>query len=671
MHPSLSMYAKEHDRHSVLGTEARARAGKRRHDAIVAVPKKERASQAKARAAEIEAAYEAVSAGTATQAQRDLVIAADHARRRRDSRRGQQSTIDRIWNEGFQYPGSDVVGLVAGKAYQSEFTLFGLPSEQHPFLKRFVASCGAPKRRDPETGEVPANALRTGPRADQCWHQHRQLAAHDEVYAFFSVNCIDIWRHDMDAKPGQCTLFRSEEDAISWFHSQYSAGELDYLPAFGVYTPDERYPGIQSLHVYYVLPDDGDKKNGDGSSAVWRDQPKQMSMLEQVQAALNVQLDADPGGLANMYHGKHPCAPNNRWFVINDTHVPTLGEMFDTLPVGYGRREMAGIQGRKCLARLSLDPEESNSFFTVTSEEARHATRSAYKEDRTIYGTDEHAERAFTRAWDALMEHVKVAGSVLPLNAEAVLHDLLEGCIAWAIKDFDPDKVNKSGRNPGAAAHLILPTDDKKTRIVKGQGVGAASKVRHSKRLIADAIAEIEAEAGKITETELSRRTGLHRKTCGRHMFTAHLERIANAMVAIMRSTDENTQPSEPVRFQGGVWGVTATGQIEINPSKPAETVIERAQHPSDVPRSWCPPDPRPWRHAKLLKFALALSSGQPAALERRHRAIGANVIDFLTSGPVTRYAPASSLRGSKPSVACATARPAPSAKSSVAVAEP
>ncbi|MEH2512243.1 hypothetical protein V1291_003597 [Nitrobacteraceae bacterium AZCC 1564] len=639
MHASLVSYGKQYDHHSAVKIAARASGRKAVVERRLAIGQEELDRRAKEKSKAIAAAYDAVSGGTASQEQRDLVNKTEDATRQIQRTRNQQSALDRIYVEGWNYPGSDVLGLVAGKAHQGPQTVFGLASENDPILKRVIASAGKPKRRDKETGEIPKNALRTGPSSDKCWRQMKPLVAHDETYFNFSVNCIDMWRHDLDRDKAKGTnwLYDSEEHMIADLHHKYAIGALSFVPQFAVYTPDDFYPGkIVSAHVYYMLPDDGIE--GHGTSGVWRDQKRQLGMLDMVQAKLNDQLGADPGGLANPYNGKHPTGPHNRYVRINTTHLPTLGEMFEGLDCRYSRREMGGIQGRKRLANIGLDPDASNSFWIVTSEEARAGVRIAYKGDQKLYRKPEHAERAFDVAWAAMREHVKASGKNLPPESEEVLYNLLEGCIKSAIEDFKPDLVNRAGYNPGAAAHLMRPTDSAEERMSKGQSVGAASKVRHSKRLIAEAIASIEAECGEITVSEVSRRSGRGRKCCAHHMFEAHVARIASQMLAIVRSTDNNTPPRPGVRFQGGVWGVQTTGKLKIKPSRPQQIIVEHAHHPDDIPIAWRPPNWEEWKQQKLLEYGRTLRSGRTTMSGKRRRTTGSDLIDFVSSSSVTRY---------------------------------
>lgn len=589
----------------------------------------------------IAVAYAAVEDRTATEEQRELVIKTDAANQAMLRMRDQQSSMDRIYVEGFSYPGSQFSGLVAGKAHQAPFTLYGLPSEEEPLLKRVIASMGSPKRRDKETGEVPKNALRTGPRADKCWRQMNPLVAHDEVYGFFSVNCRDMWRHDCDAPIGENFLYASEEHALADLHGKHAAGELDLLPQFGVYTPDELFPGtVPSVHWVYVLPDDGIKEPGHGSSGVWEGQKLQSSMLEQVQATLNLQLGADPGGLANMYHGKHPCGPNNKIIWVNKTHLPTLGAMFEVLDCGRGRREMAGYQGRQRLADIGLDPEASNSFFTITSEEALYAARAVFKKDRKVFGKPEHRELAFDLAWERLQGHIEAAGKALPADAGEVLEHLLHSCIEWAMNDFNPARANRAYYNPGAAAHLIQPTDDERTRQQKGQTVGAATKRRNSRRLIADAMSEIEAEGGEVTISSVARHSGLARSTVRDNMSAAVVSSIAGKMLSAVRSVDEETPAAAPLATDWGVWGVEIAGSVQITLSSPSITVIDSVQHHDDLPKSWRPTDWDGFRERKLRDYAHGVRSGRIDTARPRQRTTGANLIDFLTSGSVRRYAP-------------------------------
>ncbi|MGM4916297.1 hypothetical protein [Tardiphaga sp. 813_E8_N1_3] len=649
MHSSLVTFSQSYDVVRDGRIAVRERTKKAQIDALSRLSDDDRDALRKAerdakiaRSVDIQQAYHAVSAGDPTQEQRDLVCKTDDTNRHLLRMRGEQTAEERIYTVGHFYPGSHIAGPVGGKAIQGPKRTFGLLSEGDPIRKRFIASCGKPKRRNKTTGEVPKTALRAGPSKDKMWRQMQPLVAHDEVNVQFSVNCVDFWRHDKDTPPGKKWLFDSEEAMVAHYFNEYAEGRLGVLPTFAVHTPDDRYPGrVVSAHVYCMLPDDGIKEAGHGSSGVWEGQKLQHAMLEQVQAKLNEQLGADPGGLSNMYQGKHPCCPQNRYVPINVSHLMTLGEMFEALDCGGGpgRYEMAHRQGRQRLQGLGLDPEASNSFFTVTSEEGLYAVRAAYKADRKIYGKQAHGERAFDLAWLKIQAHIATCGKDLPYEAIETLEGLLHGAIAWALVDFDPSRVNRAPYNPGAAAHLILPTDDEATRQRKGQTVSAESKRRHSRRLIADAKAAIEAEGGELTISELARRTGLARDTVRNNLTAAVVEATANEMLAVVRSVNETTAPSSGVAVQSGVWGVSLSGSIEIKLSSQPEIVIQSVQHPDDLPISWRPIDWDGFRDRKLREYAHGVRSGRIDSSKPRRRTTGANLVDFLTGGPVRRYA--------------------------------
>jgi hypothetical protein len=648
MHASLVTFSQAYDVVRDGRIAARERTEREQANALNRLSDADRAALQQAerdakivRAQAIQEAYDAVSADEATQEQRDLVLRTDDTNRHLQQMRGEQCAEERIYTVGHFYPGSHIAGPVGGKAVQGPKRTFGLLSEGDPIRKRFIASCGKPKRRDKETGEVPKNALRAGPSKDRMWRQMKPLVAHDEVQVQFSVNCIDFWRHDVDTPTGVKWLFDSEEAMVAHYFNEYAEGRLSVLPVGAVHTPDDRYPEkVVSAHVYYMLPDDGIKEEGHGSSGVWEGQKLQHAMLEQVQAKLNEQLGADPGGLSNMYQGKHPTCPQNRWVPICTTHVLTLGEMFEALDCGggHGRYEMAHRQGRQRLAGLGFDPEASNSFFTVTSEEGLYAVRAVYKADRKVYGKQAHGERAFELAWSKVQAHIATCGKDLPYEAIETLEGLLHGAIAWALAAFNPSLTNRSPYNPGAAAHLILPTDDERTRQIKGQTVSSESKRRHSRRLIADAKAEVEAEGGKLTISELARRTGLARDTVRNNLFPAVVEATANELLAVVRSVDETTPPVSGVAVQSGVWGVTSEGSLNITLSSQSEIVIQHAEHPDDIPISWRPADWTAFRTRKIREFARGARSGRIDASKPRPRPVGANVIDFLSAGSVRRH---------------------------------
>lgn len=606
--------------------------------------------------ARIYEAYEACRAKTATPEQKRLVRGVEDRAVHEDWDRQHQSSRDRIIGRGHVWEGwrlsPDIIGehgislkFDVGGYLHLPFVKEGLISRQSesPLMLRCLTMTAKTKRAvkaDPAKGIVAQDAEgpRTGMTKDGCRLQRRKLVAMDNRHWFFNDRCIDAWRHDDDE------IYESEAHLEAWLDNEVEEGRLAFKPNMSVYDWDDRYPlRVYKPHHYYFVPDDGgkpgggktgSKPEGKGTSAVWKgDRNKhQHHMLSQIQAKLNEQLQCDPGGLANMNHGKCPLSTHVITKVWHERCM-TLTEMAEGLDLDLNRQEMARKQMVDALQDVGFDDKSSNNTRTVVSKLSRSCTRKVAKAG---VDTDDHSEflgAAIEATTDLTRQKLADAGIAIPPGGWKAVEKLIEGCCRWAVSDFDPAKLNKSGKNTGCAKHLMLPTDDKRTRQIKGQAVGAANRGEHSDDLIAEAIESIRADGGEETISEIARRSGRSRDTVRRRMFGAHVARIAEKMLAAaLKEPDfpkmETGSPRVSIKYH--VWGAVAY-PADYQPSK---FVIQYAPRKSDLPDSWQKFGSGVDWHDKHLKLART----KRQEVNRRPEAgppAGRNVIDFLSSGPV------------------------------------
>ena len=101
-------------------------------------------------------------------------------------------------------------------------------------------------------------------------------------------------------------------------------------------------------------------------------------MLGQVIAALNLLLKADPGGLANPYHGKNPLSPHCHYTIINDAHFPTLSEYLAGLDINLDRVLMARKMSVAQMTNAGFDFGQSNSYFSTVSKVCNSAAKALF-----------------------------------------------------------------------------------------------------------------------------------------------------------------------------------------------------------------------------------------------------------------------------------------------------
>jgi hypothetical protein len=603
--------------------------------------------------ARIVEAYEACAAKTQTPEQARLVRGIVDRAHFEDWDRQHQPSGDRYAGRGYVWEGWRLAPDITSNGIPMKYDVGGrlhLPFVKKGFISRqsgsplmlrcltMTAKTKRAVKANPKKGIVAQDAEgpRTGMEKGGCRLQSRKVVAYDNRYWFFNDRCIDGWRHDDDE------VYESEAHLEAWLDNEVAEGRLRFKPNGSVWDWDDRFPGkCFKPHHYYFLPDDGgkpgggkygNKPEGKGSSAVWDDKYTH-HMLSQIQAKLNEQLQCDPGGLANMNHGKCPLSTQVITRIWHE-NCPTLTEMAEGLDLDLTRQEMARKQSTDSLRDVGFDETASDNRHTVVSKLARVSTRRVGKAGEV--DTDDHFEflaAAIEATTDLTRQKLADAGIAVPAGGWRAVEKLIESCCRWAVNDFDPDKLTKSGLNPGAAAHLMLPTDDTRTRQIKGQRVGAANRGEHSDDLISEALDSIEADGAEATISEIARRAGRSRDTVKRRVFAVQVGRIATKMLAAaLKEPDfpkiETGATRVPIKSH--VWGAPTLPAAY----QPSPGVIQHAHRQSDLPDSWQPfGSGIDWRDKQLR---LARSTRQKV---NRHPEAGPpagrNVIDFLSSGPV------------------------------------
>jgi len=610
-------------------------------------------------AEEIKAAYAACEAKTQTRAQARIVNDIEDRGRFEDFDRQHQSSHDRAFGRGYVWDGwrlaPDIIGRnsipmkydVGGRLHLP-FVSTGLNSRksESSLMKRCLTMTAKAKRAvkaDPEKGIAAQEAVgpRTGMRKDGCTRQRRKIVAYDNRCWFFNDHCIDAWRHDDDR------IWPSAAHLEAWLDNEVEEGRLAFKPNLSVCDWDDRFPGVVfGAHHYYFLPDDGGKKGGGkdgtkpkgkGSNAIWKgDAYKfQHHMLSQIAAKLNEQLGCDPGGLANISHGKCPLSTQVVTKVWHENCL-TLTEMAEGLDLDLTRQEMARKQMVDALKDVGFDETRSDNTHTVISKLSRTCTRKAAKAGIDTGDYSEFLGAAIEATADLTRQKLAEAGIAIPPGGWKAVEKLIERCCRWAVADFDPAKLNKSSKNTGCAKHLMLSTDDTRTRQIKGQRVGAANRGEHSDDLIAEALDSIEADGVEATISEISRRSGRSRDTVSRRVFAVHVRRIAERMLAAaFKEPDfpkmETCAPGLPIKSH--VWGATTLPAS----FRPSPFVIQYAHRQSDLPDSWQEFGAGVDWHEKTLRLARA----KRQKLNRHPEAgppAGRNTINFLSTGPIKAF---------------------------------
>jgi hypothetical protein len=443
---------------------------------------------------ELQAAIDAINAGIADALQRKIVRQASDAEFFAKFYDGLQSAYDRIIDVGFIWPG----GMVADKYYRKHFVEKGLRTWRHPFYQRVAAS----------TARAWTGRLRAGPTKDGCARQHSKLHGLDNVYIFFCDECRDMFRLDSDR------MFDSETQMRSWIAHKVEELGLPCGPHMAVWIPDERAPGkVIRPHFLFLLPE---------GHAVWPSSPRdQHRLLGEVIAALTRAFECDMGGLAKPFHGKNPVSPLCEAVIIQDTHMPTLGEYAESMDLSYGPEMMLRKMMTERLEQAGFDKADSNTWFSSVRALSNAGGKTLFKGGLDIVDRGRFRSKIAELIFDRVMEEI----APFPSQRKTVCK-LIEVCTRWTAENFDPAKMDTLGRDRGGAAHLMEATDDGKTRMRKGQGHSAAVKVRRTRSEMTKAIIKMIKTGVEPTISNVAAATGRAYNTVKTHLFSAYVTAI-------------------------------------------------------------------------------------------------------------------------------------------------
>ena len=494
----------------------------------------------------------------------------------------------------YRWPG----GKVGGRQ-QNAFVLPNpIISWQHPFLLRIVASTARCGRH---------GTVRAGMAKDRNYEHSRKISAFFNPYVAFSVRCLDMWRVDIDRS------FANIEELRKFI----AALDLLFPINLGAWIPDDENPGIHNPHLYFYLPD---------GHAVW-DNKNHRRMLDRIIAAVTLALKplgADPGGLANPFHGKNPVSPHCSYAIL-DEEMFTLSEFNQVLDLKDDRVLTARAMNNAALSE-ALDFSQSNQFLTSAGRAATMAAREVYRADPSIIHVyDKFIDAVIDNAMGRIDEMAGVDS-----KTRKVLEAQVRRSARWAVDTFEPEALTAAFHDPGAAKHLIKPGDDLTTRKQIGQLVGAKSRERTAFDKVSAAAVEILREAGGVWP-ELSdlrklliEKSGLGRTCVNKHLPAACVR--ASATLALTTPTEVSRQSK--VQGAGPLFGLPI----------PPVALISTINRLSDLPISWQESVPDDVK--RLIELRQARSRRRNTLEDRLPtvRAVGANLIDFLQAGRVVRH---------------------------------
>jgi hypothetical protein len=348
--------------------------------------------------------------------------------------------------------------------------------------------------------------------------------------------------------------------------------------------------------------------------AVWDNQDHHR-LLTRVAAQLTEALGGDMGGLSNLFHGKNPLSPHCDYEIINDESFPTPSEYAKGMKLTkHGAAMMARKLATGRLSAAGFDRQKSNTYFNKVAD-----TANTSRDDLANAGFETSDRDAFLEATtEVTREVIEAEIPNATWRQREAIEKLIESCCRWAVDHFDPKKIGKYVPKVGAAAHLMLPTDDVKTRKRKGQEFAARATAERNCAKIRLAIYKaMKAGGAEPTFSQIVEVTGFSLNTVKKHWFPAFTKAAANL------SIQTTVKGEAPYR----------------KPIRPSTATLKTAETIDEIPVSWRNPDLDDHFRVKAPKLArLRRIHGWSTEPIRSRVITGMHFIDFIASGPVRVY---------------------------------
>jgi hypothetical protein len=386
-------------------------------------------------------------------------------------------------------------GSVAGRWVYS-FVEDGLRSANSNVNKRFV-------QITPARGSILA-----GHSKDAAFKRRSKLLALTLPYVRINTKIIQAFRIDLDGS------FAHEQHLMTCLRD---AG-LPIMPDIVVF--DRRLDGvIYRPHLWFFLPI---------GSGVWNDpdDPRfrkgPLKLLFHVMAAiidcLNLKkLGADPGGLANPFHGKNPLCP--LWRTIEPNRDANLALEEWARLLGIARTDEKASEKRARLAAQNvsgLSSRESNGIFSAARTWAREIIQEIHAAGGQRYADllsdrQELARVVRTGLHDRLAWSEFTTSSV---QSRRVLDKVADYAATW----WKPELAPKPLKIHGRMGELEGTPQE---RMSAGGKFGAERKKELSTERLAAAAIEMMAEGVKITRAALAKRADVDPRTASKHFDAA------------------------------------------------------------------------------------------------------------------------------------------------------
>ncbi|KAB2680060.1 hypothetical protein [Brucella tritici] len=332
-----------------------------------------------------------------------------------------------------------------------------------------------------------------------------KLLSLDEPYIEGNKKFLSFIRIDTDR------VWDSVEQCVDFFRQLAHDGKIACDPHFLV---GLRLPNGQFVrpHAIWMLP---------YGSAVWNEPSKAgfnrapVDLFHSVYYGLcNALLDAgaDAGAPATSQQVKNPLSPE--WYTVcpQDAHFPDLSEHAEYLELGHNRESLTR---RSASVQSGMDIEQSNGLFNYLQKTAYGIMSSWHFAGDPEFARNRKEGRmgAISDRLHIELERAVAQSDIRPSKRDGNVQYLIASVANYAVSKWNPDKLDKAGRNKGAALHLVQGLKSLSDRQSAGARYAAKQKTDRVIATLKASIQKLQAVGVELTKTMVARVSGISRQT--------------------------------------------------------------------------------------------------------------------------------------------------------------
>lgn len=336
-----------------------------------------------------------------------------------------------------------------------------------------------------------------------------KLLSLDEPYIEGNRKFLSFIRIDTDR------VWDSFEQCVDFFRQLAHDGKIASEPHFLVGLRLHNGQFIRP-HAIWMLP---------YGSAVWNEPSKAgfnrapLDIFHSVYYGLNnalLEAGADAGAPAASQQVKNPLSPE--WYTVcpQDSHFPDLSEHAEYLELGHNRDNLTR---RSAAVQSGMDIEQSNGLFNYLQKAAYSIMNSWHFAGDPEFARNRSEGRlgAISDRLHIELERAVAQSELRPTKKDGNVHYLIASVANNAVGKWNPEKLDKAGRNKGAALHLVQGMKSASDRMAAGGKYAAQKNTDRVVDAITTAIKKLTAEGVELTKTMVARMAAVSRSSVQKH----------------------------------------------------------------------------------------------------------------------------------------------------------